>query len=158
LTAPHGSTCLQQRRQHREQDWAFAMSVTTTAAATTPTTAATPTANDFGITTAPGYSDLLPCGTYGLTSALMSNNYYYCPKADFDAGRFGAYLDCLCDKAHFSVLSQISYGVNAATYASNKCNDYQVFSANSVYNGYCAARSFVITTVTSGTYLMASKS
>ncbi len=134
------------------------MSSTSATAPTTTTTSATALITEFGITTASGYSDLLPCGTYGLTSALMSKNYYDCPKSQYDAGRFAAYIGCLCDSARFSVLNAISYGVNAATYASSSCNDYQVFSANSVYNGYCAGRGFVITTLTSGTRVTASKS
>ena len=133
------------------------MSSTATGSATA-TVSDTATITDFGITTASGYSDLLPCGTYGLTSALMSQNYYDCPQSEYDAGRFGAYIGCLCGSAHFSVLSAISYGVNAATYSKSSCNDYQVFSANSVYNGYCSGRGFVITTITSGTRVTASKS
>ncbi len=130
----------------------------TSAAPTITTTSATAIITDFGITTASGYSDLLACGTYGLTSALISKNYYDCPKSEYDAGRFAAYIGCLCGSARFSVLSAISYGVSSATYASRSCNDYQVFSANSVYNGYCAGRGFVITTITSGTRLSTSKS
>ena len=136
--------------------------MTTPSLTSPPSTLATSTSvspNAYDITTASGFSALLPCASFAIQSAFVSESYSDCPKVDFDAGRFDQYLSCLCADARDGVLRQIGYGVSAGqSYSSLACNEYQVFSANQVYNGYCSKRGFALTTVTTGAFPITSMS